>query len=173
MEQDLPSPLGLGEEFSADRLPLPSSSPLGPGGDFSTGRLPLPSPSPLGFGGDVATYRLPLPSPSSLPGHREPTTHPESSRRSINPVYRGIQNPRVSATLTPQDDSTLIDDKVSVCAEPSTDSQNLQDRPVTVRDMERFTNAIQDTIREIGRQFIMVLSEARRDESEAEDGPEE
>lgn len=42
-----------------------------------------------------------------------------------------------------------------------------------MRDMERFTNAIQDTIREVGRQFIAVLSEVHQRGSAAEDESEE
>lgn len=39
--------------------------------------------------------------------------------------------------------------------------------------MEQFTSAIQDTIREIGRQFVMVLSEVRRHENATDDESEE
>jgi uncharacterized protein (UPF0210 family) len=42
-----------------------------------------------------------------------------------------------------------------------------------VRDMEQFTRAIQDTMREIGVQFIGALSEVRQRGSESEDESEE
>jgi hypothetical protein len=39
--------------------------------------------------------------------------------------------------------------------------------------MEQFTKAIQDTMREIGRQFIVALSEVGREVSASESEPEE
>lgn len=45
----------------------------------------------------------------------------------------------------------------------------MQDRPVTVRDMEQFATAIQSTIREMGQQFVVALAEIRRSENSFED----
>ncbi|KAF9642259.1 hypothetical protein BDM02DRAFT_3264526 [Thelephora ganbajun] len=43
-----------------------------------------------------------------------------------------------------------------------------KDRPVTVRDMERFTVAIQGTIREMGAQFIKAIADLHQQEGDSE-----
>lgn len=43
-----------------------------------------------------------------------------------------------------------------------------QDRPVTVGDMERFTAAIQATMREMGAQFIRAIVDLHQPEGESE-----
>ena len=50
---------------------------------------------------------------------------------------------------------------------------NIQDRPVTVRDMEQFAAAIQSTMREMGQQFVEVLVEMRRSENSFDDFEDE
>ena len=46
---------------------------------------------------------------------------------------------------------------------------SIQDRPVTVHDMEQFATAIQGTIREMGRQFVAALAEMRQSEGPFEE----
>ncbi|KAF9643351.1 hypothetical protein BDM02DRAFT_3191786 [Thelephora ganbajun] len=53
---------------------------------------------------------------------------------------------------------------------PRTDSK---DRPLTVRDMEHFTKAIQDTIQQMGSEFIEALAEMHRSEDFLEDYEDE
>lgn len=44
-----------------------------------------------------------------------------------------------------------------------------QDRPVTVRDMERFTEAIQATMREMGVQFIKaIIADSHQQEGDSD-----
>lgn len=96
-------------------------SPLGLEGDFATDLSPLPPPSPPSLKEDFATDYPPIPSPSSLPDHRTLHTPHKTSRHSVSPPYRSIQNIQVSGTSSiVQDSSSLIDNKVSICAEPFT-----------------------------------------------------
>ena len=50
---------------------------------------------------------------------------------------------------------------------------SIQDRPVTVHNMEQFMTAIQGTIHEMGRQFIAVLAEMRQSEGPFEEDSED
>ena len=63
-----------------------------------------------------------------------------------------------------------IDNKVHEAYSSGTihDSPPFKDRPLTVRDMEHFTRAIQNTIREMSSEFIEALTDMGRSEEISE-----
>ncbi|KAF9642819.1 hypothetical protein BDM02DRAFT_3192624 [Thelephora ganbajun] len=86
------------------------------------------------------------PLPSSLRRRHDSRKEPSPLERRFHPAYPSDEGAQPSKM---QDQSSHTDDK---------------DRLLTVRDMEHFTKAIQDTIREMGLEFVEALAEMRRSE---------
>ena len=113
--------------------------------------------------------------PSSLRRHYDPgegdpplELHPSS----VNP---GDEEVHPVHPFKMQEQSSHVDNKVSETSSSSTVRPliSAQDRPLTVRDMEHFTKAIQATIREMGSEFIEALAEMRQSEDIFDDYEDE